>query len=441
MKKFYMLLIVLCCVSFAAKANNPFYSTVKLTNSTGGGKVYAEASTGPVTEVSQDDGTLYYVEAHKDGTFGSRSGVNVTWTISTKAEEGYEFVYWKDGENMIFGNQFTRTFTTEEYSDGDIRTPQGEYDAIYAKVSDLHNLVDDAQKSKMYKLTDLTCVYVTIDNARNATLYCKDDNAYADKDEIAAGEKDYVLNVAANALGVNKTSHDQSNWIALHYDARYDDSSDIYNLANKTLTNVVGTLTDAKNPEMNIRKLPEAVEAVEYEANTYVPSNFAGTKNNYFFVTPKPMEIAQIRWAVYNGDNTFSVVPSQGNYNTGNLEGGFEANFSLVEELWYENGFSLQPNTVYDFMALIKNETGAVAAQGMAAPAQASHVVYPLDIPVSVGEIKDGIVTGISDIEAQVVSVKFYNMAGVESATPHQGINIVVETLSNGMTKSTKKMF
>lgn len=295
----------------------------------------------------------------------------------------------------------------------------------------------------MYKLTDLTCVHVAIDNAGNATLYCKDDNAYANKDEIIAGEKDYVLDVAANALGVNKTFHDQSNWVVLHLDAdKVTSVSDVNNLQNKTLNNVVGTLTDAKNPEMTLEFMPQAIEENAYEANTYLPCNFNGTQKDYFFVSPKPMEVAQICWAVYNGDNTFKVVPKQGSYNSENLEGAFEANFSLAEELWNEQKFTLQTNKIYNFMALIKNEVGPVAAQGMAAPAQVSRVVYPLSIPVEVGSINDqGVVTGINDIDAQVVSTKFYNMAGMESATPHQGINIVVETLSNGMTKSTKKMF
>lgn len=450
MKKFYMLLIVLCSVSFAAKAGelfnfNDYYSTVKLTNSTGGGKVYATTTSGEES-ASQDGATLYYVEAHENYGFLNlnRRGVDVTWTVGTEAEEGYEFLYWKSGDNTILTDQeFNATFLTEVYTGTSIPTPQGDYDAIYAKVSDLYNLVDDVQKAKMYKLTDLTCVHVAIDNAGNATLYCKDDNAYANKDQITAGEKDYVLDVAANALGVNKTFHDQSNWVVLHLDAdKVTSVSDVNALQNQTLSNVVGTLTDAKNPEMTLEYMPEAVEAVDYEANTYLPCNFIGTQKDYFFVSPKPMEVAQICWAVYNGDNTFKVVPKQGSYNSENLEGAFEANFSLAEELWNEQKFTLQTNKIYNFMALIKNEVGPVAAQGMAAPAQVSRVVYPLSIPVEVGSINDqGVVTGINDIDAQVVSVKFYNMAGMESATPHQGINIVVETLSNGMTKSTKKMF
>ncbi len=51
-------------------------------------------------------------------------------------------------------------------------------------------------------------------------------------------------------------------------------------------------------------------------------------------------------------------------------------------------------------------------------------------------------VTGVADnvAEKTVESVKYYNLAGVESAEPFSGINIVVTRYTDGTTKSEKKV-
>lgn len=53
---------------------------------------------------------------------------------------------------------------------------------------------------------------------------------------------------------------------------------------------------------------------------------------------------------------------------------------------------------------------------------------------------EDGVVTAIVEVEsdAQPVSSVYYNLAGQASDTPHKGVNIVVTTMSDGSTTSTK---
>lgn len=61
-----------------------------------------------------------------------------------------------------------------------------------------------------------------------------------------------------------------------------------------------------------------------------------------------------------------------------------------------------------------------------------------------VGPVKrDEIITAVDDVNAAsgVASVKYYNLAGVESATPHDGVNIVVTTHADGSKTSTKTVF
>lgn len=58
-------------------------------------------------------------------------------------------------------------------------------------------------------------------------------------------------------------------------------------------------------------------------------------------------------------------------------------------------------------------------------------------------EANSAIVTAIDDIDATsgVTSVKYYNIAGMESATPHSGMNIVVSTHADGSKTTTKQVF
>ena len=49
---------------------------------------------------------------------------------------------------------------------------------------------------------------------------------------------------------------------------------------------------------------------------------------------------------------------------------------------------------------------------------------------------------GVEEVEKDksVASVRYYNLAGVESAQPVKGVNIKVTTYSDGTTKSEKIM-
>jgi hypothetical protein len=81
----------------------------------------------------------------------------------------------------------------------------------------------------------------------------------------------------------------------------------------------------------------------------------------------------------------------------------------------------------YNFTAIIKKTESK----------DAGYMVYPLDLDEGIDPA-----TAIESIVAgngEVKSVKFYNVAGIESATPFQGINIVVTEYTDG-TRTTTKM-
>lgn len=315
------------------------------------------------------------------------------------------------------------------------------------KLFDLTTVISENNTTKKYNMTDLICVMAVPDEDGNAVLYCKDDNKYANPDIKGDNEKDYILNTFG---GVGyRNDHDQSNWIALYAPASLFaasqqapglmaepmSSSRISELAQQKINNVVGTVTDVKNPSLTLKTIPVSKEANEYTFNTYVPANFHGSQYGYFFVSPKPMEVAQIRWAMWTGDH-FESVTSTATTNTAGLVGAFDVNWSLMN-----TPVTPVANHVYDFLGLVKIESAANNSAYAAMGTLDRYVVYPFNLE-EIGSVVDGIVTGIDTIDsAMVKSVKYYNMLGVESDTPHEGVNIIVTTMDNGTKKTSKRIF
>ena len=83
--------------------------------------------------------------------------------------------------------------------------------------------------------------------------------------------------------------------------------------------------------------------------------------------------------------------------------------------------------------------TPEVSAKGAAPKAADSDKIYYIAEYTTPFTIKGGIQTGLESLDArQVVGVKYYNVAGIESDTPFQGVNIMVTRYSDGSSTTTK---
>ncbi len=263
----------------------------------------------------------------------------------------------------------------------------------------LSQLVATGVNGTTYKVAngDLTAVAYTTSNGI-ATVYAKDDNAYADKDVNNTGAIDYIANV------VNlQNNYDQSNWVALSLPS----NEGIDQLMGRRLYGVSGTWI--KDADGNCTIVATAVptangNAAVFTPNIFEPCNFLGNlqtgadENNYFFVTPKPMEVGYIMHAQWLDAKDAFVVPAQGTtVNTCGLDGGFYANFSLLPEFVPENGRS------YSFTALIRQEAANSSSHGLTdetggenATVATNRVVYPITlkkISLGTGDVNaDGVV-------------------------------------------------
>lgn len=307
------------------------------------------------------------------------------------------------------------------------------------KSTTLEEVVDKQTVDKKYKITDLTCVYTFMKDGK-AMFFCKDDNGYEDKDEISNGQIDFLKEKTQLMNENNRTDHDQSNWIILEAPASMQiTNGEMNNLLSQRLAGVEGKLVDVVNPKLSLSKVPQPYEMNGYTLNTFIPSNFYGysADDKYYFVTPKPNEMASIHWAMYNGDNHFSAPTNVGTSNPEGLEGEFEVDFSLFNEEMPE----LIENNVYSFNGLVTklvpNSSAAKRTQGVVAN---YYLVYPISNFKWEGSVVDGIVTGINDVNAgrKVMSVKYINVTGNQSSKPFDGINIMVTTYSDGTVGSRK---
>ena len=292
--------------------------------------------------------------------------------------------------------------------------------ANVTKPSNLADYVDDGVTGKPSIINEsLTCVYISSDGL---TMYVKDDNGYKAKSENASGAINFMEHV-----GLQK-DYDQSNWLAVELPSALSDK-DKY--LNHKLTDFTGIWrNDNGNCYLAANKIPKEGDNNDYQKNIYIKCNFIGnlqtgrTGKCYFFVTPKPMEIAEITWAVWsNVKNAFVVPESNANQNNSGLDGGFYINSNLLP-----TNFNPINGATYNFVGLIRHENAAgsdleftASIGGDNAKISTDYVVYPLEMLGDNG----GIITGIQDLNVNKEEDNtFYNLLGQPVSNPGPGIYI-----------------
>ena len=308
-----------------------------------------------------------------------------------------------------------------DHTDGDMANPTTGYFTGGQPIT-LANLLQNGDGDHKYAISDLTCVYV-----QGNVLYCKDDNEALHKSVKYEGEVDYINEYTQFHQG----DWDQSNWIAISVPEGSNITPDIL---DHRLIHVVGSLKSKINPEFEAISMPTAGDENDYEENTYITCNFSGEhqqgilngdKTNVFFVAPKPMEIANVEWAMWDEENQMFIIPT--NAQASHLLGSFQANFSMLGNIP-----QLSDGYVYHFISLIKVDESS--PQGKADDDSSSWMVFPL-------EWNEGVITAIDNIEGGkgVESVVYYNIMGAQSLHPFHGVNIKVTTYTDG-TRSTEKI-
>ena len=272
-------------------------------------------------------------------------------------------------------------------------------------------------------------------------LFAKDMGKYKYPSQISDGQIDFLGQVAAEYAGNTKlqsvADFDQSNWVMLTGVANAD------NYVGKIIKgkSITGKLVDKVNPTIAVTSTPEVGDPNPYDPNIYIMPSFNeeyyAPNSHFFFVAPKVQEYAYITWACYNAADGNFYTMSDGNVD--NLSGGIKVNWDYFPSGNPQDGY------VYEFDAILRKVASATSSAPLLKDGNQSnpvtddlstdYIVYPLrlyDVPTAINTVQ---ATG------KVVDVKYYNMMGIESSTPFNGVNIVVTTYDNGTRSNTKKLF
>ena len=254
-----------------------------------------------------------------------------------------------------------------------------------------------------------------------------------------------------------------------------------------------GTYIDKLNPtieyNLNLSELPSNLAKSAYKPNIYTPVNFlmenlddegseAGAKsyrtdalgNQYFFMMDaKPHETCMVVWGYYPGDGDYFYIPERigDQVNGHQFHGIFKADMSLCEdpnvstangstvercfpEASDENGADMGHVKLFGFDAIVRKNPDYNWSGSNGAPRRVdvapytegqenvpAYIVYPLNA----AENASGIVTSVEELNVlmkDVESVRYYNIMGMESEKPFEGINIVVTRYTDGSTSTAK---
>ena len=309
-----------------------------------------------------------------------------------------------------------------------------------AEVTTLANLAVNGTEGKEYTVNDEMVVAKKFQKAGKNYIVVKD-AAKAVRNLRAPTADDKFFNINGN----KQEEYTQNNWMLVSLPV------ELYNQLNEksTVTSITGSLTEKFNVAMEATNVL-AGEATDFAPNTYCALNFMGESSvkgnnpaytsSYYFAIPKANEYANVVWAVYNSnDGAFYLPSNNGSINVQEFKAAFYIDYSLNSV----DNPTLKDGEVYSFEALVK-EKAVATTDAKSAPRKTAYdstvapstkfVVYPLNLEAG------NVSTGVNDVNSakEVKGVSYFNMMGVESAQPFDGVNIMVTTYTDGTSSAAK---
>lgn len=299
-----------------------------------------------------------------------------------------------------------------------------------AEVTTLANLAVNGAEGTAYQVNDKMVVAKKFQKAGKNYIVVKD-AAQAVRNFSTPAADDKFFNINGN----KQEEYAQNNWMLVSLPV------ELYNQVKEknTVTSITGTLTEKLNVAMEATKVVFEDVTNDFAPNTYCPINILGESSvkgnnpaytsSYYFATPKANEYANVVWAVYDEYMDVFFLPSHKDHASVNVQ-EFEAAFYIDYSLNSVDNPELTDGDVYSFEALVKEEKGPSHVIG----ASTKFVVYPLNLDA------DKVATGVNDVNSakEVKGVSYFNMMGVESAQPFDGVNIMVTTYTDGTQSAAK---
>lgn len=383
-------------------------------------------------------------------TFAPKAGITISSVVYEAASENYANVMgsstWTNATVKVEGEKvvITPTDGTTTFSAKIGGTTGGKsFTILYegTSTSTLAELAENGEEGKEYTVNDEMVVAKKFQKAGKNYIVVKD-AAKAVRNLSAPTADDKFFNINGN----KQEEYTQNNWMLVSLPV------ELYNqlYEKSTVTSITGSLTEKFNVAMEATKVVFENATNNFAPNTYCPINFMGESSvkgnntaytsSYYFATPKANEYANVVWAVYNGTDGAFYLPS---HTVSINVQGFKAAFYIDYSLNSVDKPTLTDGEVYSFEALVK-EVAVATTDAKSAPRKTAYdstvapstkfVVYPLDLEAG------NVSTGVNDVNSakEVKGVSYFNMMGVESAQPFDGVNIMVTTYTDGTQSATK---
>ena len=309
-----------------------------------------------------------------------------------------------------------------------------------AEVTTLANLAVNGAEGTAYQVNDEMVVAKKFQkNGKNFIVVKDAAQAVRNLSAPTADDKSFNIN------GNKQEKYAQNNWMLVSLPV------ELYNQVNEktTVTSITGSLTEKFNVAMEATNVVFENATNDFAPNTYCPINFMGESSvkgtnsaytsSYYFATPKANEYANVVWAVYDGGAFYLPSHTTGSINVQEFKAAFNVDYSLNSV----DNPELTSGAVYSFEALVK-EVAVATTDAKSAPRKTAYdstvapstkfVVYPLDLD------DKKVATGVNDVNSakEVKGVSYFNMMGVESAQPFDGVNIMVTTYTDGTSSAAK---
>ena len=365
-----------------------------------------------------------------------------------------------NADGILFNNGVTDSHATNKRQTGNLEWENGgcyDYLGLIYRIGGNIDVIENEPDGENSTLVLRGVWYSRV----KGTLFAKGDNDYNNKSVNSRGYIDFAkMETSAGVL--QSWDYDQSNWVEIEPSESVS-AEDLKLLLEQEFT-LYGTKLSSVNPRFKAISISNQHNTPAYTLNHFTPAHFNGTpflqrrgdNEWYFFVEPKPNEFAEIYWSIYN-EGAFYAFKNAGFDGTIEVDWSYhdpgytEANMTnnvgldlaacgIAPDLTNFNGFS-------GWLAIIKfNETTAAqyaSAYGdddisPSASRTAKYTVYPIrlndDMATAIETINTDNASGMRTLK----STHYYNMMGVESSTPFQGVNIIVKEYSDGSRESSK---
>lgn len=372
-------------------------------------------------------------------TFAPKAGITISSVVYEATNKNYANVMgsstWTNATVKVEGEKvvITPTDGTTTFSAIIGGTTGGKsFTILYegTSTSTLAELAENGEEGKEYTVNDKMVVAKKFQkNGKNFIVVKDAAQAVRNLSAPTADDKSFNIN------GNKQEKYAQNNWMLVSLPV------ELYNKVNEknTVTSITGSLTEKFNVAMEATKVVFENATNNFAPNTYCPINFMGESSvkgtnpaytsSYYFATPKANEYAKVVWAVYNG-GAFYLPSNTGSINVQEFKAAFNVDYSLNSV----DNPELTSGNVYSFEALVKEVAVPTTDAKSTSDASTKFVVYPLNLEAG------NVSTGVNDVNSakEVKGVSYFNMMGVESAQPFDGVNIMVTTYTDGTQSAAK---